>query len=113
MITIGKTQDTAGKTQETHRTTTGQHKKNIVKTQEWETCSKVRYPKTIKMDPNRVEVGPCGPKLCQNVGPRLRIIFQALLDPKVELKTSKNPKIIKIHIPVKSGSLDSRTRCAI
>ena len=33
-----------------------------------------------------VEVAPFGPKLCQNVGPRLRIIFQALLGPKTKLE---------------------------
>ena len=48
--------------------------------------------------PNRVDVGPFGPKLCQNVAPRLRIIFQALLGPKTQLKASKNPKMLKIPI---------------
>ena len=59
----------------------------------------MRYPKTTKMDPNRVEVAPFGPKLCQNVAPRLRIIFQTLLGLKTKLKkTKKNTKILKTPI---------------
>ena len=50
------------------------------------------------MDPNRVQVAPFGLKLCENVAPRLRIIFQALPDPKTELKNTKIQKIIKIPI---------------
>ena len=45
---------------------------------------------------NRVEVAPFGPTLCQNVAPRLRIIFQALLGPKTKIKKSKKPKVLKI-----------------
>ena len=64
----------------------------------WETCTQIRSPKTIKMDLNRVHVAPFGPKLCQNVAPRLRIIFQALLGPKTQLKNTKTSNIIKIPI---------------
>ena len=39
-------------------------------------------PEIIKMHTNGLPVAPFGLKLCQNVAPRLRIIFQALLDPK-------------------------------
>ena len=42
------------------------------------------------MDPNRVEVGPFGPKLCQNVDPRLR-----------NLKKHKKHTIIQIPMPPK------------
>ncbi len=41
------------------------------------------------MDLNGVQVGPFGPKLCQNDAPDLRIIFQALLGPKNKLKKKK------------------------
>ena len=47
---------------------------------------------------NGVEVAPFGPKLCQNVAPRLRIIFQALLDPKAKFKNQKNSEMLKIPI---------------
>ena len=47
---------------------------------------------------NGVEVAPFGPKLCQNVAPTLRIIFQALLGPKTQLKKSRKPKMLKIQI---------------
>ena len=57
----------------------------------------MRYPKTIKMDPNQVEVAPFGPKLCQNVAPRLRIIFQSLLVPKAKLK--KTDKLEHVENP--------------
>ena len=50
---------------------------------------KLRSAKTIKMRLNGVEVAPFGPKLCQNIAPRLRIIFQPLLDPKTQLKNNK------------------------
>ena len=43
------------------------------------------------MDLNGVQVAPFGPKLGQNDAPDLRIIFQALLGPKPNLKI-KNPK---------------------
>ena len=33
-----------------------------------------------------VQVAPFGPKLCQNVAPRLRIIYQTLLGLKTKLK---------------------------
>ena len=46
----------------------------------------MRYPKTIKMDPNRVEVAPFGAKLCQNVATRLRIMLDRSLDPKTKFK---------------------------
>ena len=59
----------------------------------------MRYPKTIKMDPNRVEVGPFGPKLCQNVAPRLRIIFQALPGLKTQLTNDQKNKNI-MNIPI-------------
>ena len=52
----------------------------------WERCSQNEVPKTINMGLNWGEVAPFGPKLCQNVAPRLRIIFQALLGPKNKLK---------------------------
>ena len=52
-------------------------------------------PQNHENDPNRVEVAPFGPKLCQNVAPRLRIIFQALLGPKTLFKNQKKTKIIK------------------
>ena len=45
-----------------------------------------RPSKTIKIGLNGIEVAPFGPKLCQNVPPRLRIIFQALLGPKTQFK---------------------------
>ena len=50
---------------------------------------KKRYPKTVIMDPSRVDVPSFGPKVCQNVAPRLRIIFQALLGPKARLTKIK------------------------
>ena len=57
-----------------------------------------------------VEVAPFGPELCQNVAPRLRIIFQALLGPKTKLKRSKNQKMLKIPIfPVQSHQLYMET----
>ena len=53
-----------------------------------------RPSKTIKIGLNGVEVAPFGPKLCQNVAPRLRIIFQALLAQKTQLKkTKKNENV--------------------
>ena len=58
----------------------------------------MRYPKTMKMDLNHVQVGTFGLKLCQNVAPRLRIIFQALLGPKNQLKKSKEPEMLKIPV---------------
>ena len=65
-----------------------------------------RPSKTIKIGLNGVEVAPFGPKLCQNVAPRLRIIFQALPGPKTKLKKSKIPKMLKIPIfPVQSHQL--------
>ena len=42
------------------------------------------------MDPNRVQVAPFGPKLCQNDAPDLRIILGALLGPKTQLEKNKN-----------------------
>ena len=56
----------------------------------------MRYHKTTRMDPNRVEVAPYGPKLCQNVAPRLRIIFEAFLRPKTQLK--KKQRMLEIPI---------------
>ena len=47
---------------------------------------------------NGVEVAPFGPKLCQNVAPRLRVIFQALLGIKTQLKKNKNPENVEIPI---------------
>ena len=47
---------------------------------------------------NGVQVAPFGPKLGQNDAPDLRIIFQALLGPKTQLKKSKTLKITKIPI---------------
>ena len=55
-----------------------------------------RPSKTIKIGLNGVEVAPFGPKLCQNVAPRLRIIFQALLGQRTQLTNSKIPEIIEI-----------------
>ena len=59
---------------------------------------KMRSEKTIKTGLSGVEVAPFGPKLCQNVAPRLRIIFQALLGPKTKLNKFKIPKIMKIQM---------------
>ena len=60
----------------------------------------------MKMVPNRVEVAPFGPKLCQNVAPRLRIVFQALLGPNTQFKNSKNTDMLNIPIfPVQSHQL--------
>ena len=39
---------------------------------------------------NGAQVALFGPKLCQNDAPDLRIIFQALLGPKTQLKEIKN-----------------------
>ena len=50
------------------------------------------------MDANRVEVDPFGPKR-QNVAPRLRIIFQALLGPQTQFKNSKT-KTNMLTIPL-------------
>ena len=58
----------------------------------------MKYPKTIKMGLNGVQVAPFGPKLGQNDAPDLRIIFRTLLDPKTLLKNPKIPKILKISI---------------
>ena len=46
-------------------------------------------PKTIKKYLNGVQVAPFGPKLGQNDGPDLRIIFQTLLGPKSKFKSQK------------------------
>ena len=51
----------------------------------WETCSKMKCPKTMKLALNGVQVAPFGLKLCQNDAPDLRIIFQTLLGPKTSL----------------------------
>ena len=59
-------------------------------------CSQNEVPKTIKMGLNGVEVASFGPKLCQNVAPRHRIIFQTLLGLKNKLKNQINPKLLKI-----------------
>ena len=45
--------------------------------------------KNYRMDPNRVEVAPIGPKLCQDVAPSLRIFFQPFLGPKTTQKNIK------------------------
>ena len=45
------------------------------------------------MDLNGIQVAPFGPKLGQNDTPELRIIFQALQDPKTQFKNQKIPKI--------------------
>ena len=58
----------------------------------------MRYPKTIKIGLNGVQVAPFGPKRCQNDAPDLRIIFPALLGPKTKLKNQKRLTIIKNHI---------------
>ena len=63
-----------------------------------ERCSQNEVQQTIKMGLSGVEVAPFGPKLCQNVAPRLRIIFQALLGPKTKLKKTKFPEMLKIQI---------------
>ena len=68
----------------------------------WETCSKMRCRKTIKVDLNRVQVAPFGPTLCQNVAPRLRIIFQPLLEPKNNSNKSKKNEMLKILIFTKA-----------
>ena len=47
---------------------------------------KMKVTKTIQMDLNGVEVAPFGPKLCQNIAPRLRIFIQALLRLKKHIK---------------------------
>ena len=49
----------------------------------------------MKIGLNRVEVALFGPKLCQNVAPRLRIIFQALLGPETQLKKIKKPENVE------------------
>ena len=54
------------------------------------------------MDTDGVQVAPFGLKLCQNVAPRLRIIFQALLGPKTLFKNQKHPKISKIRPDVRN-----------
>ena len=51
---------------------------------------------TMKMGLSGVEMAPFGAKLCQNVAPRLRIIFQALLGLKTQLKNIKNLSMLKI-----------------
>ena len=43
----------------------------------------MRYPKTISINPNRVEVAPFEPKLCQNDTPELRNILEAFLGTKI------------------------------
>ena len=57
----------------------------------------MRYPKTIQIDPNEVQVAPFGPKLWQNVALRLRIIFQALLGLKAQLKDQNKKNMYKLH----------------
>ena len=60
--------------------------------------SKNGVQKTIKMGLNGVQMAPFGLKLGQNVAPRLRIIFQALLGPKTQFKNQKMPYNLKIPI---------------
>ena len=51
-----------------------------------------------------VEVAPFGPKLCRNVAPRLRIIFQALPGPKTQLKNIKKMEMLKIPLGLSLAS---------
>ena len=51
------------------------------------------------MDTNGVQMAPFGPKLCQNVAPRLRIIFQTLLGLKNPLRKKKTEHI-ELKIPI-------------
>ena len=53
---------------------------------------------------NVVDVGPFGPKLCRNVAPRLRIIFQALPGPETQLKNRKTTKMLKIPLGLSLAS---------
>ena len=62
----------------------------------WETCSKMKCPKTMKLALNGVQVAPFGLKLCQNDAPDLRIILEALLCPKTLFKIKKKHNSIKI-----------------
>ena len=55
-----------------------------------------QVPQIIKFCLNGVQVAPFGPKLGQNDAPDLRIIFQALLGPKIPLKNKKIQILLRV-----------------